>query len=335
MGDRQQQNTDKLLSDVLKQFEDSNDDPKELQFLTSVFDFLNRRSAILAKPGISKKVLQMVHERIDSAKKSEIQNQSLTQKKTSGITADTKRSIPEPKAESKSEPKPEPKPEPESKEMEVDSKTTISSTSNVPKVVKNMDAPQAMDEDSDSDDGEKPVGNGGSTDTYVWTQSLEEVELMVEIDANLRGKHLRIEIKRKHLKVAVKGKESEPIIDGELHDAVDVEESTWTVTKESSKETKTLTIILQKVKGMCWWKRVIVGDPEIDTKKIEPENSKLDQLDDETRQTVEKMMYDQRQKAKGLPTSKEQEQQKILEKFKLNNPQMDFSKLKVGDTLPM
>jgi len=332
--DRQQQNTDKLLSDVLKQFEDTNDDPKELQFLTSVFDFLNRRSAILAKPGISKKVLQMVHEHIDSAKKSEIQNQSLNQKKTSGITADTKRSIPEPKSESKSES------EAESKKMEVesketDSKTTISSTSNVPKVVKNMDAPQPMDEDSDSDDGEKPVGNGGTTDTYVWTQSLEEVELMVEIDANLRGKHLRIEIKRKHLKVAVKGKESEPIIDGELHDAVDVEESTWTLTKESTKDTKTVTIILQKVKGMCWWNRVIVGDPEIDTKKIEPENSKLDQLDDETRQTVEKMMYDQRQKAKGLPTSKEQEQAKILEKFKLQHPEMDFSKLKVGDTLPM
>ena len=33
--DRQQQKTDKLLSDVLKQYKDTNDDPKELQFLTS------------------------------------------------------------------------------------------------------------------------------------------------------------------------------------------------------------------------------------------------------------------------------------------------------------
>lgn len=52
---------------------------------------------------------------------------------------------------------------------------------------------------------------------------------------------------------------------------------------------------------MTWWKRVIKGDAKIDVKKIEPENSNLSDLTPDLRQTVEKMMHDQRQKAMVLP----------------------------------
>lgn len=49
-------------------------------------------------------------------------------------------------------------------------------------------------------------------------------------------------------------------------------------------------LTLTKAEGMHWWSRVCAGDPEINVQKVEPENSKLTDLDPETRTTVEKMM---------------------------------------------
>ena len=136
----------------------------------------------------------------------------------------------------------------------------------------------------------------------------------------------QVEISKTKIKVQLKG--SEALIEGELHASVKVDDCTWSLGDEGDE--RLVQITLQKVNQMEWWKCVCVGDPEINTQKVEPENSKLSDLDGETRQTVEKMMFDQRQKQAGLPTADEMSKQDMLKKFMEQHPEMDFSKAKIS-----
>jgi len=193
----------------------------------------------------------------------------------------------------------------------------------------NEEKPKENAEDADKEDDEKdskeppPPGNGGTTDKYTWTQTLGTLEVHVPVKPGVKAKQIICDIGGEKLKLGVKG---EPLIlEGKMFGKVKPDDCMWTLV-----DNKIVQITLEKLDNMKWWSCVMQGDPGIDTKKIVPENSKLSDLDGETRMTVEKMMYDQRQKSLGKPTSDQEKQHDLLEKFKAAHPEMYFSKAKIN-----
>ncbi|KAF4553152.1 putative nuclear movement protein nudC [Elsinoe fawcettii] len=163
---------------------------------------------------------------------------------------------------------------------------------------------------------------------YKWTQTIGDLDITIPIDAKYKGKDLDVKITKTTLKAAIKGQEA--FIDGPFPHPILPDESTWTLTSQTPTE-KELAIHLDKSNKMNWWPHVVTNAPfSLDTSKIVPENSKLSDLDGETRGMVEKMMYDQRQKEMGKPSSDEEKKQEMLKKFMGQHPEMDFSQAKIS-----
>jgi len=176
---------------------------------------------------------------------------------------------------------------------------------------------QHQDKDKDKADREREAVEQAAL-PYQWRQELGEVEINIPVPVGTRGKNLVVIIQKKKLVIGLKGQE--PILDGELCKEIKVEESNWTL-----QDQKTVLVTLEKLNKQTWWENVLTHHPKIDTSKIEPPNSKLSDLDSETRGIVEKMMFDNQQKQMGKPTSDEIKKAEVLKKFQAQHPELDLS----------
>jgi len=209
----------------------------------------------------------------------------------------------------------------------------VGSTLEVPKKeVKKLSSEKSGEDDEAEEESEEDknklrpnIGNGADLPNYVWTQNLKEANIQIPVPDGTSSKQIVWEISRTNMTVGVKG--AKPILKGKLFADVRPDECHWTL--EEAKGGKILSIHLDKVADMQWWDKIVEGEPAINTKKVQPENSKLSELEGETRQMVEKMMYDQRQKAMGLPSAEDQKKLDALERLKKANPNLDFSNVKL------
>ncbi|KAL2921849.1 Protein BOBBER 1 [Bienertia sinuspersici] len=274
-----------------KQFTTSLDPANPLGFLQSAFEFVSTQSHFFANDSSEKEVANLA-KNFREKYKAEVEKKK--------------------------------KEEVEKKKKEA---SVASSAASPPSSVSEIKDASPMEEDKDEKETAKSKytvpnkGNGLDLENYSWVQSLPEVTVNVPVPPGTKSRFIVCEIKKNHLKVGLKGQP--PIIDGELFKPVKPDDCFW-----SLEDQKSISILLTKHDPMEWWKCVVKGEPEVDTQKVEPESSKLSDLDPETRSTVEKMMFDQRQKQMGLPTSDDMQKQELMKKFMAEHPEMDFSKAK-------
>ena len=138
--------------------------------------------------------------------------------------------------------------------------------------------------------------NGAVTDRYRWTQSIGEVTVEFPLPQRVCSrKDLVVELPNSGVSITVSG---ESVISGKFTERINASESTWTLD-----DSVRVTLTLAKSRE-AWWKGVLMGDPEIDTTKVES-TKRIDEYDEETQGAIRKVLFDENQKRRGLMTSDE------------------------------
>lgn len=168
--------------------------------------------------------------------------------------------------------------------------------------------------------------NGGRSRNYTWVQhQVEQFEMFIPIDSNVRGADIKVEFDSKHLSVKVKG---EYLVNGELFAPINADTLFWNV--DEAKIGKVISITWEKIYKMVWWDYVIKGDDVLSLKKFNPDPSKLSDLDPSMRPEIEKMMIENSYKMQGKPYHKDPKTNDLLQDFMKKHPEMDFSKAKIN-----
>ncbi|KAJ8319163.1 hypothetical protein KUTeg_004254 [Tegillarca granosa] len=150
--------------------------------------------------------------------------------------------------------------------------------------------------------------NGAIRDNYRWSQSILDLDVRVNMPEFIKkGKDVKVVIDKKHLKVSHRTESGDWTVDMDdnLTWEINKEESIWSLVPGEH-----IHISLDK-REERWWEALLVTEPKISVRKIDASRPMTD-LDDEAQAKIGEMMYNERQKRMGLPTSEEQKVQNVL-----------------------
>jgi hypothetical protein len=155
---------------------------------------------------------------------------------------------------------------------------------------------------------QEPVGNGGVSRLFTWTQSLKDVTVSLPVPSCTKGKDVAVDFRPRSLRVALEGAAARAasdvlggpsdgplsLLEGELDLEVRPSECLWSIERDEA-GVATVVIVLEKVLE-TWWEQVVVGGEEdrIDTQKIDS-TKPLDEFDGDTQSAIRKMMFEQQQ----------------------------------------
>ena len=203
-------------------------------------------------------------------------------------------------------------------------KSTTKESTTTTTIIRKAVMEDPMENTRFTDEGKQvPVGNGGSTTKFRWTQTLEEVTIILAPTTTtgttttttttpLRGKDLNVSIKTgsisvKRKEAPTKNNDSDDddsddddnpptaMLEGQLVDKIQTDESTWSI------EGGVLLLTLQKAKR-TWWDSALVGDPKIDTSLVDSRR-RIDEYDESTQGAIRRILFDERQHRLGAPSS--------------------------------
>lgn len=147
------------------------------------------------------------------------------------------------------------------------------------KIKETIPKEENLDEKKESDKILPNKGNGSKTDTYYWTQTLEELTIFIPLPQDITKKQLNVNIGADKIHVSTKDS-NKVFIAGDWSDKISIDDLNWCIS--SDKNRKIMEIYVTKWRNtMTWWDSVIKSEPKIDTQKINPEPSKLGDLDGE------------------------------------------------------